>query len=63
MMVTIAVQVSGKLRAAIEVKSEEVKNQEKVVEIALADERVKKWVTSEIKKTIFVPGKLVNLVV
>jgi hypothetical protein len=28
----------------------------------MADERVKKWVSGEPKKVIFVPGKLVNLV-
>lgn len=63
MMVTIAVQVSGKLRGTIEVSKQESENKEKVVELAMGDERVKKWVVGEVKKTIFIPGKLVNLVV
>ncbi len=62
-MVTIAVQVSGKLRGTIEVSKLESENKEKVVALAMEDERVKKWVVGEVKKTIFIPGKLVNLVV
>ena len=63
MRVTIAVQVSGKLRGTIEVSKQESENKEKVVGLAMGDERVKKWVVGEVKKTIFIPGKLVNLVV
>ncbi len=63
MMVTIAVQVSGKLRGTIEVSKQESESKEKVVGLAMGDERVKKWVVGEPKKVIFVPGKLVNLVV
>ncbi|MFH2085873.1 MAG: leucine--tRNA ligase [bacterium] len=62
-MVTIAVQVNGKLRATIDMSSEKAQTESEVVKIVSADERVKKWVTGEVKKTIFVPGKLVNLVV
>ena len=63
MMVTIAVQVSGKLRGTIEVSKQESENKERVVGLAMGDERVKKWVVGEPKKVIFIPGKLVNLVV
>ena len=62
-MVTIAVQVSGKLRGTIEVSKQESENKERVVGLAMGDERVKKWVVGEPKKVIFIPGKLVNLVV
>lgn len=61
--VTIAVQVNGKLRGTVQVSHMDSSSQDLVVAQALADEKVKKWVTGEIKKTIFVPGKLVNLVV
>ncbi|MFH1244728.1 MAG: class I tRNA ligase family protein [bacterium] len=61
--VKIAVQVNGKLRGVIMVDGEWAKDEEKVVELAKKDEKVKKWVTGEIKKVIFVPGRLVNLVV
>jgi leucyl-tRNA synthetase len=61
-MVTIAVQVNGKLRGTMEMLNSECRIENRVVELALGDERVKKWVTGEPKKVIFVPGKLVNIV-
>ncbi len=61
--VTIAVQVNGRLRSTVEVSGKIAEDQEQVVEMVLGNEKVKKWVTGAIKKTIFVPGKLVNLVV
>ena len=60
--VTIAVQVNGKLRGTIEVLNSECRIENKVVELAMKDEKVKKWVSGEPKKIIFVPGKLVNVV-
>jgi len=62
-MVTIAVQVNGKLRGTIQVSMEESKDQDVVVETAKKTESVNKWMIGEVKKIIFVPGKLVNLVV
>jgi len=61
--VTIAVQVNGKLRGTVEVLSSKSKDQKLVEEIVMKDEQVKKWVTGGIKKTIFVPGRLISLVV
>lgn len=60
--VTIAVQVNGKLRSTVEVSNQEAGNQESVMKIVMEDEKVKKWLVGVVKKTIFVPGKLVNLV-
>lgn len=60
--VEMAVQVNGKLRAKITVAKDE--DQEKVKEIALAEENVKKFTEGkEIKKIIIVPNKIVNIVV
>ena len=33
------------------------------VKTAKEDEKVKKWITKNVKKTIFVPGKLINFVI
>ena len=60
--IEIPVQVNGKVRARIKIPAnageEEVKN------IALQDEKVKKYTEGkEIKKVIYVKGKLVNIVV
>ncbi len=63
-MKTVAVQVNGKLRATLELTAEEAKDQEKVVALVKKDPRVAKYLASgQSKKTIFVPGKIVNFVV
>jgi leucyl-tRNA synthetase len=60
--ITIAIQVMGKLRGTIEVPTGISK--EDLEALALASETAQKYVVGkEIKKTIVVPGKLVNFVV
>ena len=60
----VIVQVNGKLRAKLQVNTEDLENQEKVVELAMADEKVQKYIADGIKKTIYVPkAKILNLVV
>ncbi|MCX6816265.1 MAG: class I tRNA ligase family protein [Candidatus Beckwithbacteria bacterium] len=62
--VTVVVQVNGKLRGRLELGAEEGKNKEKVLTLAKADEHIKQYLKDKkIVKEIFVPGKLVNLVV
>ncbi|MBU1085537.1 class I tRNA ligase family protein, partial [Patescibacteria group bacterium] len=62
--VTVVVQVNGKLRGQMEVSQEESRDKEKIIKMAREDERVKKYIEGKkIIKQIFVPGKLVNLVV
>jgi leucyl-tRNA synthetase len=60
--VKIAVQVNGKLRVVLNF-SKNYSRQE-VESLALADENVKRNIgDKEVKKVIFVPGKLVNIVI
>jgi leucyl-tRNA synthetase len=60
--ITIAIQVMGKLRGTIEAPTGISK--EELEALALASETAQKYVVGkEIKKTIVVPGKLVNFVV
>jgi leucyl-tRNA synthetase len=59
--VEFAVQVNGKLRATIKLAPDAA--EEVVVAAAKGEENVAKYLEGEIKKTIFVPGKLVNFVV
>ncbi len=60
--ITIVVQVNGKVRANIEVAADSEKDD--VVSAALGHERTKAYVNNnELKKVIYVPGKLVNFVV
>ncbi len=59
---TIIVQVNGKLRAKLELPSDIDK--QGVEAAALADENVQKFTNNKPpKKMVYVPGKLVNIVV
>jgi leucyl-tRNA synthetase len=60
-MITVAVQVNGKLRATLEV--EPAITQEEILTMAKADESVAKHLAGTIVKEIYVPGKIVNFVV
>jgi len=60
--ITLVIQVNGKVRDKIEVETDI--SEEKAKELALSREKIKKWIKGkEIKKVIFVPGKLINIVV
>ncbi len=60
-LVTLAVQVGGKLRGTIQVPVDVT--QDDALAAALAEEGVAKFVTGEPRKVIFVKGRLLNLVV
>jgi leucyl-tRNA synthetase len=61
-MIEIIVQVNGKLRGRISVASDADKDS--ISALALADKNVQRFVADkEIRKTIVVPGRLVNVVV
>ncbi len=60
-MITLVVQINGKVRDKIETEADI--SQREAEGLALKSEKVKKWIKDKkIKKTIFVPGKLINLV-
>jgi leucyl-tRNA synthetase len=61
-MVTLVVQVNGKLRGRVEVPADA--GNDAIAESALADPNVQKFIAgAAIKKRVVVPGKLVNFVV
>ena len=61
-LIEIVLQVNGKLRARISVAADA--DNDSVAALALANANVQKHVgDSEIRKTIVVPGRLVNIVV
>ncbi len=61
-MIQIVVQVNGKVRSRVEVAAGS--GEDKVKEAVLADERVAKFVNGkQIRRFIYVPGKLANVVV
>ena len=60
--VTIAIQVNGKVRAEIEAAIDA--SEEDVIQQALALDAVQKWVSEkEIIKNIYIPARIVNIVV
>ena len=60
-IMTLVIQVNGKVRGAIEVPADI--SEEEAKELATQNEKIKSWIAGkEIKKTIFVKGKLINLV-
>jgi len=61
-VVTIVVQVNGKLRGQVEVANPP--EESRVFAAVDANERVQSWLAGkQIVKRIYVPGKLVNVVV
>ncbi|MFN0064996.1 MAG: leucine--tRNA ligase [Chlamydiales bacterium] len=59
--VTYVVQVNGKVRARFDLPEDET--QESVLEQAQNNENVAKYLTGEVVKVIFVPNKLLNIVI
>ena len=61
-IVTLVIQVNGKVRDKIEVEVDI--SEEKAKELVISQKKVKNWIEGkEIKKVIFVPGKLINVVI
>jgi leucyl-tRNA synthetase len=63
-MVTVVIQVNGRVRGQIEISSQESVVRGQVEKLAKKEKNVTKYLAGKkIKKTIFVPGKLINFVV
>ena len=61
--VQLIVQVNGKVRAKLEINSDDLEDQEKIKELALSQENVQKYLNGEPKKIIMPKGaKLINIV-
>ena len=59
--VNIGVQINGKVRGTICISKEAEENE--VMQLAKADEKIAAWIVSEPKKVIYVKGKILNIVV
>ena len=60
--VQVIVQINGKLRSKINVKSD--LKEEEIVKIALEDQKTKEYLAkASILKTIYIPNKLINFVI
>jgi len=61
-IITLVIQINGRMRDKIEVEVNI--SEKKAKEIALSQEKIKKWIgDKEIKKTIFVSNQLINFVI
>jgi leucyl-tRNA synthetase len=58
--ITMAVQVNGKVRWTIEISKDAT--QDEVMEVVRNDEKISRNLTSEIKKVIYIPWKICNIV-
>jgi leucyl-tRNA synthetase len=59
--IEMAVQINGKMRGTITIAP--TASKEEVMAMVKSDERFTKFITGEIAKEIFVPGKILNLIV
>jgi len=63
-MVTIVVEVNGKVRDKIQIENEKGKIKKEVEKVARESEKVSQYLAvKKIRQVIFVPGKLINFVV
>lgn len=59
--ITLIIQINGKVRDKIEVEANI--SEEKAKDLAISREKIRKWIKGKkIKKIIFIPGKLINIV-
>ena len=61
--IILPVQINGKLRETLRVRSYELEEKEKIIEQALKSEKIKKYIAGKPKKIIYVPGKIINFIV
>ncbi len=60
---TIAIQVNGKLRGTVTIPADEKGNQQMVEQLVSGESSVQKFLEGNVKKIIYIPGKIINYVV
>ncbi len=61
---TIAIQVNGKLRHSLTVSKDSIEDQDKIESLAKDSEKVQKYLEGkEVRKVIYVTGKILNFVI
>lgn len=61
--ITVVVQVNGKVRGQLTVDPKDSQDETMLKALAESDQNISKWLSGEVKKVIFVPGKIINFVV
>jgi len=63
-MITIIVQINGKLRAKLAVDAGKGRKQKEIESLALENEKIKKYLQGKkVKRIVFIPARLINFVV
>lgn len=62
--VVIMVAINGKTRSQLKINSAKQNNKDEILDLVKKDEKIIKWIgTNDIVKEIYIPGKMVNLVI
>jgi len=61
-IITVPVQVNGKLRAILRIKYQAASNKKEIEKTALGNEKVKKYLEGKKYKTVYIPGKIINFI-
>ena len=61
--INLPVQVNGKLRGQLVLTSKEAQDKTAVVNFALKDTKLQKWLTGKDYQVIFVPAKIINFII
>jgi Leucyl-tRNA synthetase len=61
--IVIPIQVNGKLRGTIKIKTSNLRSQNEIEKLALKDEKIKKYLEGKKYKFIYIEGKVVNFVI
>ena len=60
---TVVVQINGKRRGTLKVQISNIENQEEIEKLVFASDNLKKYLAGKkVKKIIYVPGKVINIV-
>ena len=60
---TIVIQINGKFRDSIKIENSKIKDQNYVENEAKNSEKVKNHLKTEVKKVIYIEGKIINFVI
>jgi len=62
--ISIAVQVNGKTRGVLDVDADVAENEKQILEVIKEDQKISKYIKNkEIKKIIFVPQKIISIII
>ncbi|MEP7103213.1 MAG: leucine--tRNA ligase [Candidatus Dojkabacteria bacterium] len=60
-VITMAVQINGKVRGTIQINPEA--EERDAMDKAKADEKINKYITSDVRKVIYIKGKILNIII